>query len=74
MHERNTIETMLRVSRTEHYKTVPERASEKEVEDWMRKSVWRVGRTADDHDTYKRAVKAASKPSKQQRPQMDNRN
>ena len=33
---------------------------EKDVEDWMRASVWRVGRTAEDRRMYIRSVKTVT--------------
>ena len=36
------------------------RSWEKDVEDWMGASVWRVGRTAEDRLMYGRSVKAAT--------------
>ena len=40
----------------------PRRSLEKDVKDWMGKtlSVWRVGRTAEDRLKYGRSVKAAT--------------
>ena len=38
----------------------PKRSWEKDVEDWMGASVWRVGRTAEDRLMYGRSVKAAT--------------
>ena len=38
----------------------PKRSWEKDVEDWMGASVWRVGRTAEDWLMYRRSIKAAT--------------
>ena len=38
----------------------PNRPWEKDAEDWMEASVWRVGRTAGDRLMYGRSVKAAA--------------
>ena len=38
----------------------PKRSWEKDVEDWMGVSVWRVGRTAEDRLMYRRSIKAAT--------------
>ena len=38
----------------------PKRSWEKDVEDWMGASVWRVGRTAEDRLMYIRSIKAVT--------------
>ena len=45
----------------------PKRSCEKDVDDWMGASAWRVGQTAEDRLMY------IQDPSRQQRPEMNKR-
>ena len=62
MTPKKTLEKLILEGKTkgQRNRRMPNRSCEKDVEDWMGASVWRLGRTAEERLVCGRSIKAAT--------------